>query len=384
VKQDFDLGQYLSGGIENIIKDAIKAALQNPAETVFLVKYIKALKEAARRRQTLESEGEHIPPFLIASITSECNLHCTGCYAHANVHGRADGTDDNTETEMSRSEWGRVFSEARDLGVAMILLGGGEPLMRRDIIEEAAKHPEIIFPVFSNGTMMDDGYLQLFDKRRNLVPIISIEGDAELTDSRRGNGVYAQTMAAMQKFQGKGILFGVSITVTTQNVAAVTGSEFLEGLRNTGCNIVVFVEYVPVERRDLALDPEQREYLQAKLDILRKCNDGMILISFPGDEKYSGGCLAAGRGFFHINATGGAEPCPFSPYSDTSLKDVSLRNALQSPLFIHLRESALLMQDHDGGCVLFEQADVVEQLVNTAGSVRQESERDLPDKECRK
>jgi MoaA/NifB/PqqE/SkfB family radical SAM enzyme len=50
----------------------------------------------------------------------------------------------------------------------------------------------------------------------------------------------------------------------------------------------------------------------------------MIFISFPGDEKTSGGCLAAGRGFFHINSHGGAEPCPASPYSDINVRDSSL------------------------------------------------------------
>lgn len=47
----------------------------------------------------------------------------------------------------------------------------------------------------------------------------------------------------------------------------------------------------------------------------------MVFLSFSGDEKYVGGCLAAGRGFFHINANGEVEPCPFSPYSDVNSKE---------------------------------------------------------------
>ena len=47
--------------------------------------------------------------------------------------------------------------------------------------------------------------------------------------------------------------------------------------------------------------------------------------------------MAAGRGFFHINSHGSAEPCPFSPYSDTNVRDTSLRQALQSPLFTALQ-----------------------------------------------
>jgi MoaA/NifB/PqqE/SkfB family radical SAM enzyme len=357
VKQEFDLERYLSEGIEIIIKDALKAMLKNPKETAFLTKYAVAAKKAESRRHKSESEGEHIPSFLIASITEDCNLRCAGCYAHANMHGGVDA-------QMSRSDWNRVFREASELGVSMILLAGGEPLMRRDVIEEATEHPDILFPVFSNGTMMDGEYIRLFDKRRNLVPIISIEGGAELTDERRGGGVYAQTAEVMRKIRERGVLFGVSITVTTENLEAVTTPEFCDDLRRKGCNIVFFVEYVPVERRDLALNAEQREYLQTKIDVLREHGDGMILVSFPGDEQYSGGCLAAGRGFFHINAAGGAEPCPFSPFSDTSQKNTSLREALQSPLFQKLLNSDMLLEEHMGGCILFEQAETVKGLAN--------------------
>lgn len=103
-----------------------------------------------------------------------------------------------------------------------------------------------------------------------------------------------------------------------------------------------------------------------ELNRLRMKTDEMIYISFPGDEKTSGGCLAAGRGFFHINVYGGAEPCPFSPYSDTSLKDVSLKKALNSPLFLKLRTSGTLMQEHKGGCVLFEQEKQVKEMAGEA------------------
>jgi MoaA/NifB/PqqE/SkfB family radical SAM enzyme len=103
--------------------------------------------------------------------------------------------------------------------------------------------------------------------------------------------------------------------------------------------------------------------MESRLTQLRKAEKDMLFISFPGDEKTSGGCLAAGRGFFHINPHGGAEPCPFSPYSDTNLKTVPLEAAINSPLFTSLRESACLDAEHRGGCVLFEKKTEVERLV---------------------
>ena len=73
--------------------------------------------------------------------------------------------------------------------------------------------------------------------------------------------------------------------------------------------------------------------------------------------------MAAGRGFFHINSHGGAEPCPFSPYSDTNVRDTSLKEALNSRLFLALRENGHLLEDHVGGCVLYEKRDLVEALL---------------------
>ena len=88
--------------------------------------------------------------------------------------------------------------------------------------------------------------------------------------------------------------------------------------------------------------------MMGRIDELRESRQDMVFVSFPGDEKSSGGCLAAGRGFFHINSHGGAEPCPFSPYSDISVKDTSLKEALRSNLFTALRDGDILAGEHTG------------------------------------
>ena len=97
---------------------------------------------------------------------------------------------------------------------------------------------------------------------------------------------------------------------------------------------------------------------------MRAINDSALFISFPGDEKLSDGCLAAGRGFFHINSHGGAEPCPFSPYSDINVIETSLREALKSKLFVAIRTGDILLDEHDGGCVLFQKREEVEKLLS--------------------
>jgi MoaA/NifB/PqqE/SkfB family radical SAM enzyme len=236
--------------------------------------------------------------------------------------------------------------------------------MRPELMQAAGKISEIVFPVFTNGTMLNEDYIKLFERHRNLVPIISIEGNEEMTDIRRGSGVYRQVLSSMERMMKNKLLYGASITVTKQNISEVTSKEFLATLAERGCMVVIYVEYVPIsdKTKELTLEDEDRAYLEQQLMALRRSED-MLFISFPGDEKTSGGCLAAGRGFFHINPQGGAEPCPFSPYSDTSLKKVSLREALNSPLFRKLRDGNVLLAEHTGGCVLFEQEEAVRALI---------------------
>lgn len=159
---------------------------------------------------------------------------------------------------------------------------------------------------------------------------MSIEGEKGVTDERRGKGVYDQLIRSMDELHDRGLVFGASVTVTTQNIGEVTSDDFLKKLSDRGCRAVIFVEFVPVteESRELTPGDAEREYLRGEIKRLRTDRPEMVYISFPGDEKSSGGCVAAGRGFFHINSHGGAEPCPFSPYSDVNIRNTSLREAL--------------------------------------------------------
>ena len=356
--KEFDIQSYMTRGVERIVTDALRASVKNPRETAYLVKFSTAAKKASRKRARAEAGGEHVPPFLIASITSSCNLHCAGCYSRCNEAT----TDSAPVDQLTGEEWKKVFDEAEDMGVSFLLLAGGEPLLRWDVMQEAAKQPNILFPIFTNGTFMGAKYMDLLDAHRNMIPVISVEGDREKTDARRGEGVYDRLISVMDGLKERGLLFGTSITVTSENLDEVTSDEFLNTLSEKGCKLVIYVEYVPVseESTDLTLSDEERDRLLSEVSRVRDAHQDMVFVSFPGDEKSSGGCIAAGRGFFHINSHGGAEPCPFSPYSDINVRDTSLKEALHSELFRKLKDSDILADDHKGGCVLYEKREQVE------------------------
>ncbi len=360
----FNLTEYLNKSIEGLVKDAIKTTLRNPKGTAFFLKHMGCVATSNRIREEYEKQGRHIPPFLIASITNSCNLFCKGCYAREN---KLCG-EGNIQNQLSGKRWEEIFHEAESIGISFILLAGGEPLMRSDILACAGKISGIIFPVFTNGTLIGKDYIDLFDNHRNLIPIISLEGNKEQTDKRRGTGTYDLLRNIMNEMHTKHILYGTSITVTTENISTVTNEEYIRGLYKKGCKIIFYVEYVPALKNteELAPSDREREYLETRVNDFRKVMNNVIFISFPGDEKATGGCLAAGRGFFHINPEGKAEPCPFSPYSDTNVKDLSLLEALDSPLFQKLNNSGLLLQEHTGGCVLFSREEQVSDMLKNS------------------
>lgn len=77
------------------------------------------------------------------------------------------------------------------------------------------------------------------------------------------------------------------------------------------------------------------------------------LVAFSIDEEAFGVCLAAGRGFIHVSPEGFVEPCPFSPHSDTSLGESTLRKALDSRLLAVVRENSGSLEETGKGCALF-------------------------------
>lgn len=357
-----DLDKFMADNLHGLVNTAYRSVLSNPREARFAMRFMRSLAKGEKRRiQMKKEEATDVPPFLICSIASTCNLQCAGCYArHTGIAG-----DEPTRNMISAVSWGNIFREAVGLGFNVALLAGGEPLTRRDVLDQAATVKDMLFPVFTNGTMIGAVYTEFFRKNPNIVPVVSLEGDAGATDKRRGEGVYRRAVAGMEMLRDAGVFYGVSLTITTENKDRVTSTEYLGWLRTLGCKLVFFVEYVPIDEgtEHLAFGDEEVQWMEHRLEELRGIYNDMLFVSFPGDEKMLGGCMAAGRGFFHIGPDGSAEPCPFSPHSDTNVVTDGLLAALHSPLFRKLRDASALSWQHTGGCTLYEHREEVEAML---------------------
>jgi MoaA/NifB/PqqE/SkfB family radical SAM enzyme len=343
--------------IRVLFADAVRITALHPSMAVFFARMQHAQRMAQRRRAAQAGQGIHVPPFMIISVTGRCNLSCAGCYAQAQE--RQD------EQDMTAAKLLDVVRQGRDLGMGIMLLAGGEPLTRADdLLEIARAVPDVIFPVFTNGTLLNEQLVQRISAQRNLVPVVSLEGHAADTDARRGTGVAGQAREAIARMRAAGVFFGTSLTVTRFNIDTVTDEQYLRTLVGMGCRVVFFVEYVPVREgtESLILDDAQRARLMAAATTMQKRMPGLFIV-FPGDESVYGGCLAAGRGFVHVSPSGRVEPCPFAPYSDVNVCDSSLRDALGSPLLAAIRAGHDRLSETGGGCALWSQRAWVSSLL---------------------
>ena len=80
---------------------------------------------------------------MILSVTRRCNLRCAGCFVQE--HGRRPGK------ELTAAELRTILADARDLGVSIVALAGGEPLTRPEILDVAADFPELLFPLITTA-----------------------------------------------------------------------------------------------------------------------------------------------------------------------------------------------------------------------------------------
>lgn len=338
-------------------RDAATLSRREPGQALFFLRGAARQRRAAARRRRWEERGVIVPPLMIVSVTRRCNLSCANCFVHA--HGRPEGSP------LTKEELWRLFTEARELGVSVVALAGGEPLTRPEILELAAGFPDMLFLLVTNGSLLGGPVLDRLERARNIIPIVSLEGSAGETDERRGSGVYARVLEALEQMQARRIFFGTSLMLTRTNFSLATSPIFVRELVSRGCRLFFYVDYVPVApgTEHLVLSEAQRRSEGLSVGGLRRRFPAVFLSSSASEETF-GGCMAAGRGFVHVNPEGDVEPCPFSPFSDSSVCRMTLREALGSRLLSSIRESGEHLSESEDGCALRRKRDWLQVLLS--------------------
>jgi len=349
--------RLFDAAIADALRQALRIIRSDPSLLFAGTSLLWHQNQAAATRAEYEKEGLFVPPVMIVSITSRCNLACAGCYMKQRRQQPAP--------EMSPDVLLSVVSQASELGVSVIVIAGGEPLVRIDeILRIARAFPQVLFPVFSNGLLIDEEKASALADLKNIVPVISFEGFRSETDLRRGVGVYDRLLDVCSLLKARGIFFGCSITVTRENSARVLGEPFIRSMLEAGARAFVFVEYVPIEpgTEEHVLTPEQRTRLCSSLVAFTRTFPALF-IGFPGDDEEYDGCLAAGRGFVHVSPSGDLEPCPAAPFSDANLAKIPFKEALRSDFLQQICKNHDQLTETNGGCALWTNREWVQALL---------------------
>ena len=303
----------------------------------------------------------NIPWAILLDPTSACNLHCTGCWAAEYGHS----------LNLSYDDIDSIINQGVELGTRVYIYTGGEPLVRKkDLIRICEAHPDCSFLFFTNATLIDEAFCQDLIRVKNFIPAISVEGNEETTDGRRGQGTYSKVVHAMELLKSHGLPFGVSTCITSANAEAVCSEEFVDWLIDQGALFAWVFTYMPVGQdapTDLMLTVEQRTKLY---DFIRKMREEkpLFMLDFQNDGEFVGGCIAGGRRYLHINAAGDVEPCVFIHYSNANIHDMSLLDCLKSPLFMKYYEGQPFNGNLLRPCPMLENPEALERMVEESGA----------------
>ena len=315
-----------------------------------------------QKKQKIEELGVNIPFTILIDPTSACNLRCEGCWAGAQTK----------HDTLSFELLDRILTEAKELGIYWIVMSGGEPFAYPHLFEIAEKHNDMAFMIYTNGTLINDEVADKIVELGNISPAISLEGWKTRTDARRGDGVFDKVVATMDRLHKRGVLFGVSLTMTKENYKEATSDEFIEFLINKGAIYGWSFHYIPIGRNpntDLMLKPNQRAYLIDRVNYLRTHKPFMLMDFWnDGEHVIPKGCIAGGRNYFHITPSGAVTPCAFAQFTCDNIKEKSLLDVLKSPLFAAYQKRQPFCKNHLRPCPIIDNPDALKEIVEESGA----------------
>ena len=303
----------------------------------------------------------NIPWAILLDPTSACNLHCTGCWA----------AEYGNKLNLSFEEIDSIIRQGKELGVYMYIYTGGEPLVRKnDLIRLCEKHSDCQFLAFTNATLIDESFADDMLRVKNFIPAISLEGFETATDGRRGNGVYQKVVRAMNILKEKKLPFGISACYTSQNLDSISSDTFLDQLVEWGARFIWYFHYMPVGNDAvpaLLPNPQQREQMYHRIRAIR-ASKPIFAMDFQNDGEYVGGCIAGGRRYLHINANGDVDPCVFIHYSASNIRERTLLECLQGPIFMAYHDGQPFNENHLRPCPMLENPELLRKMVKETGA----------------
>jgi len=174
----------------------------------------------------------------------------------------------------------------------------------------------------------------------------------------------------MDLLRENGAIFGFSVTATSRNIDVITKDEFIDFLIDKGASFGWMFMYVPIGRDpdlSLMLTPEERAKLRETVHHWR-ADKPIFVADFWNDGPYTGGCIAGGRNYIHINGKGDVEPCAFVHFAVDNIKDKSLVEVLKSPLFAEYQKSIPFSDNLLRPCPIVDNPWALREIVTKVGA----------------
>ncbi len=308
----------------------------------------------------MKPEEKNFLPRLIAfEVTRSCNLDC--------IHCRAGASKGPYEGELTTEEVFRILEEIREIAQPIIILTGGEPLLREDIFDIAKKCVELnLKPVLAtNGTLIDEKVAENIKKAGIARVSISLDGAEAKThdDFRKMPGAFEGAIRGISALKKAGIPFQINTTITEINAEELPEIHRLViKLGAVAHHIFVFV---PVGRgkeiKEEGLTPEEYERIlnwfyeqrgKSNLQLKATCaptyyrilrerakEEGKkVTFETFGLDAVTRGCLA-GTGFCFISHRGVVQTCGYLEIPCGDLRTQSFKEVWEnSEIFNKLRD----------------------------------------------
>lgn len=151
-------------------------------------------------------------PVVIWNLIRRCNLTCKHCYSIS--------ADSDFPGELNTEQVFKVMDDLKAFRVPVLILSGGEPLLRPDIFDIARRAKAMGFYVglSSNGTLIDESNIDAIDDIGFDYVGVSLDGIGATHDKfRRLEGAFDASMHGIRLCQDRGIKVGVRYTMTEDN-----------------------------------------------------------------------------------------------------------------------------------------------------------------------
>ena len=284
---------------------------------------------------------------LAVNLTRRCNLACAHCYLDA---GTLNGHGDN---ELTTDEVCRLLDDvAADGERPMVVLTGGEPLIRRDLEDIVAHGAQLglAMVVGTNGMMLTERRVASLQRAGLLGAGISVDSlDADKHDKFRGRpGAWQKTMSGIEQCRRQGLSFQIHFSVTDDNADELAG--VIDFASSTGARVLnvfflvctgrgtTFTDITAARYEDVLVKLIEAQKSSRDLIIRPRCAPHFKRVAFQRDpdsilNRIGGndgdGCIAGTR-YCRVKPEGGVTACPYIDDEVGNIRDDSLTDLWRS------------------------------------------------------